>query len=579
MLQFWRTLADNVVFLMFLLPLVGACLVLASSRLGLQTIRRTALTNVLLTFTLSVLMVGHYDAQKQSDSGRPQLFQMITVVRWLGEQKPVEIRKSGPDGDTRMVVEQDANTPDVLIALGVDGISLWFVALTAVLMIPAIVAGEGVDRQHPAAFYALLLLLQSALIGLFAALDVIFFSVCLEFTLVPLLFLIGRWGGYERRRVLGKLFISQLAGSLLVLFGLTAVVLAYSSMIKLVDPSQSPPRLMFTIPILIQGIPELVASNASAARYWTQASPWMCLALLAGFAITIPVFPLHTWFTTANVEAPTAVSMLFSGVVLKVAGYGILRFLLPLFPEIIRDLADVLVTLAIFGVVYAGLMTLAQDDIKKLAGWSCISQIGLCVAGLFSLNAVGVTGGLLQLINHGLSIGAVLFLIGVLERRYRTREIEAFGGLANRLPRFRSCFVFAALAVVGAPGLNGFAGELMTLLGIFQGNPRGPNWPVAAFWGLIGSLLVAWAFLGLIQKTFREGEAFAEPTRGPSDPPQHTGREDLTNHELAVLIPLAVLIVWIGIYPQFFVSRMEPSVSQILSGYRASDVQEESTQR
>ena len=571
MQRFWEAFLENLVFMLVMLPVFGACLVLVASRFGIESIRRTVLTNVLLTFSLSVLMVAHYDPNRKSDEGTARLIQMKSSLRWLAEVKRVETRETTREGTERTVTRRVLVGPDVRLGVGVDGISLWFISLTALLMIPAVLASRETDRKHPAVYYALLLLLESGMIGVFAALDVILFCIFLEFTLLPLFLLIGWWGGYRRRHVVRKLFLYHLAGSLLIFLGLIAVVLAHSRMRA--TESNPQPALTFSTEQLItgaNGVPGIrllvFGEESSAGQHWDHVSSWIFLALLVGFAVKIPLFPFHTWLPAANLEAPPAVSLLLMGVSLKFGCYGCLRFLLPLFPEQCVEAGGFVSAVALFGVVYAALLALVQNDIKKLATFVCLSQIGLCVAGIFSLNAVGICGAMLQLINVGISIGVVLFLIDLLQRRYQTRDLNAFGGLTDSFPRLGWLFTLAALSLAGVPGLNGFAGEALTLLGIFRGGPpMGAN-PIGALVGLIGSLLVAWVLLWLLQRAFQG--PFREPDR-------HDQPADLSNRDIAALLPAVLLMVWIGVYPQFFLSRIEPSVAQIVSVYESDNGESE----
>jgi NADH-quinone oxidoreductase subunit M len=639
-LQLWNTLLDNIVFMLVMLPVVGAGLVFASSRLGKAAARQTALANSVTTGLLSILMVMHFEvapgqlppeavriqqksppivpdessdsrpaASPRSAAATPPPFQMVTVVPWLGEARPPAVEKP-PGSGAGSSASSTVSGPNVRFAVGVDGISLWFIALAAAVTVTAILSSSQETEQKSPAYYAFLLLLEAGLIGQFAALDLVLFYVFYEFSLIPLLLLIGLWGGYERQAVARKFFIFNLAGSFLVLFGLIAVAFSY----PLMKAAVAPYELTFSISRLTTEIPLLALSDGASSILWRQASPWIFLALLLGFAVKIPLFPFHTWAPRINVEAPTDVSMLFSGVVLKMGCYGFLRFIVPLFPQICISSSGLLTTIAVAGLIYFALLTLAQDDVKKLAIYACLSKTGLCVIGILSLNGIGVTGALLELIGGGLSIAAVMLLIGRLDRRYQTRDIEAFGGLAKRYPRMAYCFLFAALAIVGMPGLSGFPGELLTLFGVVQGAPlTGTNLP-AAVGCLAGSLLVAWALFWMMQRVFygrlREpvfgrhltgglagplAETHNSPTSNPpnlSDVSQDDSRSpverasdnplskaalprggergDLTRYELTAFLPLAAIIVWMGLCPGFFISRMEPSVARLLRVYVAA---------
>jgi NADH-quinone oxidoreductase subunit M len=526
--------SQSALFLTVTLPAAGAVLVLAFARRGIELTRQIALTNVLLTFAMSVVVVCDYDPNQVDASGHPQLIQMQTNLPWV----------ESFDRDV------DHVGPEIHFALGVDGLSLWLIGLSALLMIPAVLVSWEAVTDRPASFYALMLLLESGLIGVFAAQDIILFYVFFEFTLVPLFFMVGIWGGHDRRFAARRFFIYTLTGSLLTFLALLFIVLSYSWML----PSEQP--LTFSIPALTDGIAYLVQTDPAAARYWTSVSPWIFLALFAGFAIKVPLFPFHTWLPLAHVEAPTAGSVLLAGVLLKIGSYGFLRFALPLVPGACWAMFDFVAILAVIGIIYGALLALAQDDIKKLVAYSSVSHMGFCLLGLFALNAVGITGGLLQMVNHGLSTGALFAMVGMLYERYHTRDIEAYGGMARRFPILAFCLGVVAFSSIGLPGLNGFTGEVTSLLGMFRVDR------LYACLGLTGIILGAWYMLWLVQRTFfgRLREPLAEG-HGPHAPPT-----DLNAREILALAPIIVLIVWIGIHPQFFTRRMEPSINKVVAG-------------
>ena len=532
--------SQHALFLAVALPAVGALLVLLSARQGIEQVRRIALTNVLLTFAMSVVVICEYDANLVDSSGRPQLIQMQTSLRWAEA-----VDSTGPVG------------PDIQFALGVDGLSLWLIGLSALLMIPAVLVSWEAVTDRPASFYALMLLLESGLIGVFAAQDIILFYVFFEFTLVPLFFMVGIWGGHDRRFAARRFFIYTLAGSVLTFLALIFIVLSYSWM----SPAEQP--LTFSIPELTDGIADLVRNDRAAAHYWTSASKWIFLALFAGFAIKVPLFPFHTWLPLAHVEAPTAGSVLLAGVLLKIGSYGFLRFALPLVPGACWAMFDFVAILAVIGIIYGALLALAQDDIKKLVAYSSVSHMGFCLLGLFALNAVGITGGLLQMVNHGLSTGALFAIVGMLYERYHTRDIEVYGGMARKFPILAFCLGVVAFSSIGLPGLNGFTGEVTALLGMFRMDR------MYACLGLTGIILGAWYMLWLVQRTFfgRLREPIAE---GHGHHPEVT---DLNAREIFALAPILVLIVWIGIDPQFFTRRMEPSIDKVVARLTAARLQ------
>ncbi|MDB5335893.1 MAG: nuoM [Planctomycetaceae bacterium] len=560
---------------MVILPLLGAVGVVAASQMGvgLKFIRQLVLMNVLITFVLSLGLVTGYDPTKTNASGELQLLQFKSEILWLGSPA------NDVDPSQPKIVG-----PDIRISLGVDGISLWLIALTALLMIPAVLVSWEAIQERAAIYYALMLVLESGMIGVFASLDIILFYIFFEFTLIPLFFMIGLWGGYDRRWAARKFFIFTLAGSLLTFLGLIFIVLSHSWMLEAMTGRSSP--LVFSIPHLIEHFPRLLAEPQNAA-YWANVSPWIFAALFAGFAIKVPLFPFHTWLPLAHVEAPTAGSVLLAGVLLKIGSYGFLRFALSMVPGACWWALDFVAILCVIGIIYGALLALAQDDIKKLVAYSSVSHMGFCMLGLFAFNNIGITGGMLTMINHGLSTGALFALVGMLYERYHTREIDAFGGLATRFPIFAFCFILVSFSSIGLPGLNGFTGEVTALLGMFKTRP------VYGILSLSGIIFGAWYMLQLVRNTMygrlkeplTEGHGHpAMAAHGAADashghavhPHGHaapvfaTHHTDLNLRELAALAPLLILIVWIGVAPQYFISKMEPSIAQVVKGLEAA---------
>ncbi|MBI3462754.1 MAG: NADH-quinone oxidoreductase subunit M [Planctomycetes bacterium] len=421
--------------------------------------------------------------------------------------------------------------------LGLDGISLWLVVLTALLSVTAVLVSWDAERERTREYYALLLALETGMLGVFTALDIVLFYIFFEFTLIPLFFLIGIWGGSERRLAARKFFIYTLAGSVLTLLGLLYIVVVFQ---------QQNSRLTFSIPELIEAV------QTAKLRFTEREQWWLFLALMAGFAIKVPLFPFHTWLPLAHVEAPTAGSVILAGVLLKIGTYGFLRFSLSLLPLAAHDFLWLVAVLAVIGIVYGALVSLAQDDIKKLIAYSSVSHLGFCMLGLFALNATGISGGLLQMVNHGLSTGALFALVGMLYSRYHTREIRSLGGLARQMPVLAFFFVLITLSSIGLPGLNGFIGEFLVLVGMFQVEK---SYAIVASLGII---LGAFYMLWLVQRILF----------GPLKEPHHDGPavRDLNRIEIAALAPIAAACLWIGLYPNFFLSRMEPAVRQVAEG-------------
>ena len=444
---------------------------------------------------------------------------------------------------------------DIRFSLGLDGLSLWLFGLASLLTVLAIaVSWKAIDR-FCRAYYALLLILQTGMLGVFCARDIILFYVFFEATLIPLFFLIGIWGSSERRYAAIKFFLFTLAGSVLTFLGLLAVVWWNYEQSGL---------MTFSIPELTTGLVKHPMSVPMQLLVF--------VALFAGFAIKVPLFPLHTWLPLAHVEAPTAGSVLLAGVLLKIGTYGFVRLSLPLLPDATVICMPWMLGLSAAGIIYGALVALAQSDIKRLIAYSSVSHMGFCMLGIFAVNRTGIDGGVLQMINHGLSTGALFALVGMLYERYHTREIKAYSGMARRLPVLSFFMLLMTLSSIGLPGMNGFAGELLILVGIFQRAwvqvVSGPElvYRVISVLAVFGVVLGAWYMLWLFQRVFfgplrepplEHGEA-AEPVR------------DLSAREIASLVPVVVLTFWIGLQPSFFLERMRPTLDRLTVGVMAT---------
>jgi NADH-quinone oxidoreductase subunit M len=424
--------------------------------------------------------------------------------------------------------------------IGLDGINIWLVVLTAVLMVPAVLISwdSSQVRERQNEYYAWLLALEAAMIGVFISFDIILFYVFFELTLVPLFFLIGIWGGPERRYAARKFFIYTLTGSVITLLGLLALVLLCYA---------NSNELTFSVPRLV----EIVRPLAATQKILTpERQFWIFLALIAGFAIKVPLVPLHTWLPLAHVEAPTAGSVLLAGVLLKIGAYGFLRFCLPLTPDASVSVGVPLIgTLAVIGIIYGAFCALMQRDIKKLVAYSSVSHLGFCMLGMFALNLVGLSGSLLQMINHGLSTGGLFLLVGMLYERYHTRQMEDYGGLGARLHLLACFWVFIALTSIGLPGLNGFVGELLVFLGMYALRPA------FAVIGTAGVLLGAWYLLRLLLRVFF----------GPVREPDHGDHKvtDMNAREFIALAPIALACILIGVYPQPLLRTSERDLAVI----------------
>jgi NADH-quinone oxidoreductase subunit M len=489
-----------------LIPVAGAAVVMLAPTDDVHAARRVALAATLASFAATVIVAVAFDSAETTA-------QMITDWPWLGDV-------------------------GVHFAIGLDGISLWLVVLTSLLSVTAVLVSWRSVRERARAYYALLLLLDTGVLGVFSALDIILFYIFFEFTLIPLFFLIGIWGGPERRLAARKFFIYTLAGSVLTLLGLLYVVAAYYEQTAALGNV-----LTFSIPTLTANL-----------RLSSAEQSWVFLALMAGFAIKVPLWPFHTWLPLAHVEAPTAGSVVLAGVLLKIGTYGFLRFNLALLPTASHEFLGLIAVLAVTGIVYGALTALAQADIKRLVAYSSVSHLGYCMLGLFALGTVettmvGISGSLLQMVNHGLSTGALFALVGMLYERYHTREIRALGGLARKMPVLAFFFVVFTLSSIGLPGLNGFVGEFLVLLAMFEVKKS------YAVIGAVGIILGAFYMLWLVQRMLF----------GPLKEPHHGEEEvrDLDAREIVALGPIAIACLWIGLCPDFFLSRMQPAVRQI----------------
>ena len=409
--------------------------------------------------------------------------------------------------------------------LGVDGISLWLVLLTTFLF-PICVLASWKITKNPKLFMGLLLGLETAILGVFLSLDLLLFYVFWEAMLVPMYFLIGYWG-YERRVYAAvKFFLYTLLGGLLMLAGI--VVLGFQARSAL-------GHFTFDYTALSR-----LTLSADIQR-------WLFLAFFAAFAIKIPLFPLHTWLPDAHTEAPTAGSMILAGVLLKLGGFGFLRYSLPLFPHAARAAVPYVVALALIGIVYGAIVCAMQKDLKRLIAYSSISHLGFVVLGIFVFTIQGLQGGTLQMVSHGVSSGALFLLVGILYERRHTRQIEDFGGLAATMPLYAGLFLIVALSSLGLPGLNGFVGEFLVLVGSFA---RNRTWAVIAALGVIlAALYLLWAY----QRVFH----------GPVEIEENRHVRDINLREGLAIVPLVAVIVLIGVWPKPFLERMEPALQRV----------------
>lgn len=499
--------------LLLAIPVIGAVVLLLVPRRRTAALFSLALLAGVLTFLCSLRVFALFDGAKGE-------MQLIERAPWM------------PGFGIEYIV-------------GVDGISLFLVLLTTFLMPLALLASWSV-KDRVKEYLVFMLLLETGMLGAFVALDLFLFYVFWEVMLVPMYFLIGVWGGARRIYAALKFVIYTMAGSLLMLVAIIYLATRHA---------QETQTLTFDLLQIYQL--QLPAEQQS----------WLFLAFALSFAIKVPLFPFHTWLPDAHVEAPTAGSVILAGVLLKLGTYGFLRFAIPLFPDAALAAAPFFIALAVIGIIYGALVAMMQADIKKLVAYSSVSHLGLVMLGLFVFNLQGVQGAIYQMLNHGLSTGALFLLVGMIYDRRHTRLVADFGGLWKQMPVFSALFLAVTFSSVGLPGLNGFVGEFLILLGAFRVTPR---WTAAAATGMIlGAIYMLWMFRRVIF--------------GPLTDPENQKLADLNGREILILAPILTLIVLMGVYPRPFLDRIKPAVDltlkKVFSAQTAAAVQREGSPR
>jgi NADH-quinone oxidoreductase subunit M len=488
--------------LLLFLPLAGAIAVLLLPSGAKGAIRSAGLAASLLCFAASVVLFVRFDGTNEG-------MQFVERYAWIPSL-------------------------DISYHLGVDGIAMLLVVLTAFLTPIALLASWESIEHRLKGYVALMLLLEFGTLGVFMALDLFLFYVFWEFMLIPMYFIIGIWGGTDRVYAAVKFFLFTMAGSLLML-----VAIIWTGMYAAGLPGGT-----FTTDIL--------KLTAVAPSIPPAAQAWVFLAFTLSFAIKVPLFPLHTWLPDAHVQAPTAGSVILAGVLLKMGTYGLVRFCLPLFPSATLQFLPLIAVLAVVGIIYGALVSIVQPDLKKLVAYSSVSHLGFVVLGIFAITVEGMQGSVLQMINHGLSTGALFLLVGMIYDRRHTRQIADFGGLARVMPVFAAFFMIVMLSSVGLPGLNGFVGEFLILLGAYRSTFLGTPW--YAVFAALGVILAAVYLLRSYQQVFF-GRVENEANRTLTD---------LTPREIAVLVPVVLFIVWIGVYPSTFLDKTEAASRKIV---------------
>ncbi|MHB8135142.1 MAG: complex I subunit 4 family protein [Anaerolineaceae bacterium] len=481
--------------LMTFFPLVGVLALVLLAPHQKNVMRWVALITSLITFGLSLWVLSQFDPTKSTN--------MAVQLPWF----------------------RLAGVP-IEFYLGVDGLSILMVLLTTFLTPISILSTWKAVEEQIKGFMIFFLLLEVGMLGVFLALDLVLFYIFWEFTLIPMYFLIGIWGGKRRIYAAVKFFLFTMAGSILMLLAILYLGLQAGTFSQ----------------------PQLMANRAIYAG----AEMLLFLAFGIAFAIKVPIFPLHTWLPDAHVEAPTAGSMILAGVLLKMGAYGFLRFNLPLFPQASVQAAPVMAILAIIGIIYGGAVAFAQKDVKKLVAYSSVAHLGFVILGIFALNVEGVSGAVLQMVNHGISTGALFLLVGMIYERRHTRELDAFGGLWKIMPIYAGISMVVTLSSMGLPALNGFVGEFTILVGAFGSKVYGSPWFAGV--ATTGVIIAAVYLLKMYEKIFL----------GPVTHSENKSLKDLSVREIITLAPLVVVIFWIGIFPKPFFDLINPAVEQLV---------------
>jgi NADH-quinone oxidoreductase subunit M len=496
-------MSHHLLSLILFTPLVGALVLLLVDRRNENAIRWIANVVALLGFVVSVPLWFLYNTSDPA-------FQFSERAPWI------------PSVGAEYY-------------LGVDGLSVLLILLTTLMGFIAVLSSWTAITERVKEYYIFLLVLQTGMLGAFMALDFLLFFLFWEVMLVPMYFLIGIWGSANRLYSAIKFFLYTLVGSVVMLLGILALYFynygqtgVYSFDITQYQMLNLPPNLQW----------------------------WIFLAFFLGFAIKVPMFPFHTWLPDAHTDAPTAGSVILAAVLLKMGTYGFLRFSLPILPDASRQFVPMMVVLSIVGIVYGALVALAQRDWKRLVAYSSVSHMAMVMLGMFALTPVGITGSIVQQLNHGISTGALFLIVGIVYERRHTREISEYGGLSKIMPVFAAVFLLMTMSSIGLPTLNGFIGELMILQGVFVAvHPFLGGGRVWAAFAASGVVLGAAYMLYLYQRTMF----------GTVDNPKNEALPDLSHREFATFAPLIVLAVWIGLYPAPFLNRLQTSVQHVVS--------------
>ncbi|MBJ6726012.1 NADH-quinone oxidoreductase subunit M [Geomesophilobacter sediminis] len=479
-------------------PLIGALILMLVPKDSKGALRSIALAVSVVNFLISLPLITGFDPVATANGG----MQFLEKTPWIA---------AGPF--------------QMSYHVGIDGISLWLVILTTFIMPIAILSTYTAVEEKVKEYMICLLLLEVGMLGAFISIDLFLFYIFWEVMLIPMYFIIGIWGGKNRIYAAVKFFIYTMVGSLLMLVALITLYFKAGggdfNLLRFYEVSLDPAT-----------------------------QTWMFLAFALAFAIKVPMFPLHTWLPDAHTEAPTAGSVILAAVLLKMGTYGFVRFAMPLFPDATARFTPLIATLSVIGIVYASLVAMVQQDVKKLVAYSSVAHLGFVMLGVFALNQQGIAGGMLQMLNHGVSTGALFLIVGFIYERRHTRLISDFGGLAKQMPVFATIFMIVTFSSIGLPGTNGFVGEFLVLLGSFESALK--PWAIIATSGVIlSAVYMLWMFQRVM---------FGELTN-----PKNQVLKDLNAREIAIMVPLVALIFFMGIYPRPFIDSMSPSIDRMIA--------------
>jgi NADH-quinone oxidoreductase subunit M len=482
-------------------PLIGALLLMVFQRENENEIRIFGLAISIITFALTLTILSKFDSANPG-------FQFVYKIPWI-------------------------TNLNISYHVGVDGLSMLLLLLTTFITPLTLLSSWKAINKKVKEFTFFMLLLEVGMIGVFVSLDLFLFYVFWEAMLIPMYFIIGIWGGERRIYASVKFFLFTMFGSLLMLVAIIWLAVSAGGVVG-----------HFTTDLV-----ELYHVGPSLARNFQN---WLFLAFTLSFAIKIPLFPLHTWLPDAHVEAPTAGSIILAAILLKMGTYGLIRFCLPLFPEAAVSFAPFISVLAVIGIIYGALVAMVQTDMKKLVAYSSVSHLGFVVLGIFAMTQESIQGAIIQMVNHGLSTGALFFLVGVIYERTHTREISEYGGLAKIVPLFSVALLIASLSSIGLPGLNGFIGEFLILLGAFK-SPLLNTWGFTVF-AATGVILSAVYLLWLYQRVIY----------GVVRNPKMEHLPDMNKREIIIFVSILIFILWIGVYPNTFLKISDRSSAKVL---------------